>query len=304
MENENQSSNLKGRITGSISDVEPQQSDSMADLHGFQKLSPNKSKKKILTGIISGFIIILVGAVVVLAAGIWNPAWNPFQPSPDKILAEAFDNMSDLNAVHSKMIFDMDIEAKENFSMRMVIESDSDVFDKENPKSQALIDLNVFTQGVEMLFAGEAQSIDDIAYFKLDTVPFLFSAQLMLLGIDLDDWTGKWFRFDSKELGMSFLKTLSDEEKLEMEEKLKQLLSEYPIAKVGEKLPTEKVQGQNTYHYLLALDKENLKQLFIRLRIISEEYYSLADLGAVTEEEEQEILDRIDEFSYDNEFTE
>jgi len=138
--------------------------------------------------------------------------------------------------------------------------------------------------------------VDSITYFKINTVPIVLTAGLTTVGIDLNDWINKWFRFNSKELGMSIIKTLSDEEKVNMEQEVMQLLSDYPIAKVANKLSDEKIQGENTYHYLLSLDKENLKQFSVGLLEIINNYYKIDDLMNMPEADKQEVSDGIDEF--------
>ncbi|MEA3432592.1 MAG: hypothetical protein U9R01_08000 [candidate division WOR-3 bacterium] len=296
MNNKEQQANLRGRINGSNLETEVTKPNFEADLRGFQKPQLGKSKKKIILGIISALIIILVGAVVVLATGLWNPDWNPFQPSSDQVLAEAFENMSGLKAVHSKIVYNMDVQAEESFSAGVIMESDTNTSDTNNPKFQSIAEVNVSAKGIKMFFNGEMRSIDDAFYFKIGTVPIALSATLSLAGIDISDWTNKWFKFDSKELGMSLIKTLSSEEKIEMEQDTIRLLSEYPIAVVVKKLTDEKINGQNTYHYLLALDKENVKQFLVGSLEIVNKYYEIDDLMDIPEEEMQEISDKIDEF--------
>jgi len=287
MNNEEQQVNLKGRINGSNLEAEGPKPNSEADLRGFQKSESNKPKKKIILGIIGGLAVILVGAVVVLAAGIWNPVWNPFQASPDKVLAEAFENMIAIDTIHSKIIYNMDVQAKESFSTSLVIEGDSDATE---------INTNVFVEGMEMFFDGEMRSIDEVLYFKMGTMPLPFSIGLSQLAIDVSDSTNKWFKFDSKELGMSLIKTLSNEEKAQMEQEIIQLLSDHRIVLVAEKLADEKIEGQNAYHYLLALDKENIKQFLKEFLEMVNKYYEFDDLMNMPEADKQEMSDGIDEF--------
>jgi len=296
MNNEEQQINLKGRINGANLETEIPKPNFQADLKGLQKPELGKSKKKIILGAIIGLMVVIAGAVVVLATGLWNPVWNPFQLSPDKVLAEAFENMSGLNAVHSKIIYNIDLEAEESFSGRITMESDTNLFDVSNPKSQAVIDLSVSAKGIEFFFNGEILSMDEVFYFKLGTMPIPITLGLTQFGLDASDWTSKWFKFDSKELGMSFIKKFSDQEKIEMEQEIVQLLLDYPIAKVAEKLADEKIQEQNTYHYLLTLDKENLKQFVVNLTEIMNKYYGFDDLVNMSEEDMQEISEGIDEF--------
>lgn len=296
MNNEEQQINLKGRINGANLETEVPKPKLEADLRGLQKPELSKSKKKIILSVVIGFIVFIVGVVVVLAAAIWDPVWNPFQASSEEVLAEAFENMVGLNAVHSKIIYNIDLEAEENFSARMTIESDTNIFDVSNPKSQAVTDLSVSTQGIEFFFNGEVRSMDEVFYFKMGTMPIPVSLGLSNLGLDVSDWTNEWFKFDSRELGMSFIKTLSDQEKIEIEQEVLQLLSDYPIAKVVEKLASEKIQEENVYHYLLTLDKENLKQFLVSLVDITNKYYEFDDLVNMSEEEMQEISEGIDKF--------
>jgi len=293
MNNKEQQINLKGRIDGSSAEARVEKPDFEADLRGFQKPQLGKSKKKIILGAIIGLGVIIIGAVVVLATGLWNPVWNPFQSksSPDEILTEAFENTIALKTVHSKTVFDVNLEGEENFSMKIESEEDYDATDKLNPKSQSTIDMDIFVEGVNMFFDSEIRSLDEILYVKIGTVPLPISLGLSSEGIDVDDWTNKWFRLDFKELGMSLGKTLSEEGQVKIEEELKELLSEHPLAKVVEELTSEKIEGQDTYHYLLSIDKENLKVFLAGLMEMLGKYSGLVDL----KQNNEEISNDVDE---------
>jgi len=114
---------------------------------------------------------------------------------------------------------------------------------------------------------------------------------LAVAGIDLDPFIGKWFRFDPKEAGMS-LQTMTREEEDEITSEIWRLFSQSPPFRVKAKLAGEKIDNKATYHYLLALDKENTKKFLLELVEISENQNTRPAFGII---DTAEISSQIDE---------
>ncbi len=261
-------------------------------------LAPKKKKgKKIVLGVIIGLAVVAAGAVIVLAAGFWDPVWNPFRESPDKVLEQAFDNMMALKTLRFKMVIVLDGRVNDEiFKARVIMEGDSDDSDANNSKMQLTLDLSVFAEGVEMLFAGEARQLDDVTYFKIKTIPIALYSSLAAIGINLEDWRDKWFKWDIQELGMSFgLGSLSQEEEAAMGKEVKDLLAKYPILKAKKRLAEQEIDGQKTYHYLADVDKENLKPFLAGVVEILNKYYQSGSIAQITSAEKEEMFQKIDE---------
>jgi len=269
---------------------------------GFQPegLKPKPlSKKKLVIGIIVGILIVLVGFTVVLATKIWNPLWNPFAPNPTKILKQAFENMSELETSHLKMVVDMDMEGNEELSsIKFVLEGDFDAKDKDNPKSQMDLEakMQVPDTDIEMIMGGEIRTIDDVIYFEITSIPFLLNMYFSQIGLDISQWQNKWYHFDPEELGVSVTGLgLSSDDKLALQEDLQKLYLEYLPAKPIKRLAEEEIDDKPVYHFLMALDKENLKQFIVKLPLALEEYDTFKSEG-FTDEEKQEMFADIDKF--------
>jgi len=260
------------------------------------------SKKSLIMGIGIGVLVVVVGFTVVLAAKIWDPMWNPFSPNPSKVVKQAFINMSELDSLHSKVTLAMDMEQGGNpVSFAIVVESDSDMKDKEHVRSSHEMDIRMEIpgSGVEVVAGAEMLEIDNVLYFRITSIPFIITAQMSQLGIDITQWQNKWYNFDPQELGVSMAGLgLSITDRLALGRDLQDLYLDHPIAKPIKKLDSEAIGGQMTYHYLMALDKKNLKEFVVALPLILEQYDTFKSSG-FTEEEKEEMYANVDKFFED-----
>ena len=261
--------------------------------------SKSLDKKKLAIGIIAGFLIVLVSFTVVLATKIWDPSWNPFSPNPTKILKQALENMIEVETSHLKIVVDMDIEEGGEFSsVKFITDADLDTTDKDNPKIQMDFDMRIKVPDteIEMIIGTEMRAMDNVIYFQVTSIPFLFNMYLSQIGLDISQWQNKWYHLDPEELGVSMVGLgLSQDDKLALTNDLQELYLEYYPAKPIKRLAEGEIDGQATYHFLMALDKENLKQFIVKLPLALEKYDTFQTKG-FTEEEKQEMFTDIDEF--------
>ena len=283
MEEQNQDFNISGTINQADDSFEP----------GPAPVAKPKDKKKLILGIAVGLLAIVVGMGIVFATGLWDPVWNPLRPSPDKIVMEALKNISEIDSLRAKVKIGIDVTGSPEGDTKVALGIDAveDNLDAENRKGQFLIDFSIIQNGVEMMFGGEARVTGGIFYFKITTVPLVPRLQLAVAGIDLDPFIGKWFRFDPKEAGMS-LQTMTREEEDEITSEIWRLFSQSPPFRVKAKLAGEKIDNKATYHYLLALDKENTKKFLLELVEISENQNTRPAFGII---DTAEISSQIDE---------
>jgi hypothetical protein len=270
-------------------------------LSGKESTRSSRKKRPILI-IIGIIVVIFVGMTSVLAARIWDPLWNPFRPSPEAVLAKSFKAHSDLKTIHQDLNFSIEFENQgQPGSIAMVIKRDIDRNDINNPKSRTFFELSISSGMGKMFFDGETRSRGEDVYLKLTTIPLPFSMAFAVYGFNLEELRDQWIRFSPKDFGMSFgWQTLSPEKREQIDKEIQNLIFKYPIVKVKEELPDEIIGDIKVYHYLLVLDKENIKVFLSELMKIVEEHKLLStspsQKGLFGEKEKAELDQSIDEF--------
>ncbi|MBZ9578493.1 hypothetical protein KJA14_01440 [Patescibacteria group bacterium] len=261
---------------------------------------PKKSKViKIIAGVI---ILIAIGVGVCLYTKAWDPFWNPFRPSPEEVIEKMVIEMGELKAVHSRA--EMSIEAKEDtkegFKISMDFASDSDNTDPKNPKSAGDFYITLAFEGMQFSLAGESKTIGEDSYFKLTTIPALAFLEpfFEMLGIDLGEIKGQWIKFDMAEETQK-----AKEEQEEMIQKFQTLFKDKKLYIVTREFADKEIRNVKTYHYLVALNKEEIKKLIPGIFEILWEAFPPSNLGfpmtpSVPGKEEilTEILEAFDEF--------
>jgi len=270
-----------------------------------QIFTPQRPKKNLIKIIIRIIVVLIIGAGISLAARIWDPLWNPFRPEPEEVIEEMAKKMAEVKTLHSEIKFDFGAREKEKevFKTTMNFKSDSDVTDSKNPKSAGDFNIAMTFNGVQISLAGETITIGDISYFKLTTIPAPSFFETM--GIDFSAMENQWIKYDEE----SYLKTMyggeippemaeeiekSKEKEEEMIKKLETIFKDKKLYIVKKELPDEKIKNQKVYHYLVVLNKEEIKKILPELLDIMKEYLGLEEsLGLGLSED---ILPRIEEF--------
>ena len=244
--------------------------------------TPPIRKKPIFVKVIVGVIILLVvGVGMALATRVWDPLWNPFRPSPDEVIEKMALEIGELKTVHSRTKIDITgkEDAKEVFKLSMDFDSDSDNTEPENPKSAGEFYITLAFEGMEFSLAGENKTIGEDSYLKLTTLPALPFLQpfFEILGIDLSQIKDQWIKLDEE----SFSKALTPEIEAEMQkekqaeiiQKFQALLKNKKLYIVKREFPDKEIWGEKTFHYLVALNKEEIKKLMPELFEILWKYY-------------------------------
>lgn len=271
-------------------------------------LSRPNPKKKIIIGIVIGFLLIAIGIIGVLAARIWDPLWNPFRPSPELVLARAMENMFSLKSYHSEIaisakISNLDTHETAKFSLQ--VSEDNDKFDPQNPKSHAIFNFNIGAQGLNFVFGGETVQIGEETYMKINAIPAPFLMGLYAEAPQLKSLIEKlqntWISFDPKDLGMSMgVNSLTPQERKEFQEKVQDLMFKYPLVKVKKELPDQKINGEKMYQIMAVVDKENLKKYLAGLLNLIKEYNIVPSVNSEENlfgpEEISQLNESIDKF--------
>jgi hypothetical protein len=253
-------------------------------------------KRKTDAGFIQIIFVALAGAAaaaaVVLYTQTWDPLWNPFRPDPEEIIEKTIARTKELNSFILDSSFK--IEAREeNASLSGQVKTEYDRTDPESAGTDSKFDMVFSMEGMQFFLGGRARTIEESLYVKIDTFPaFPFlESYFEMLGINLSRIKGQWinFGFESYKsqlegiiksrrtplVGENFEGTAEEKEKIQ-EDFAKALLETFGEGKlysVKKEYSDEKVEGKANYHYLVALDREFLKQ---SLAQIAEDYFKSA----------------------------
>ena len=260
-----------------------------------------KSKTELIKFFIIASVLLVFGIGGALATKVWNPWWNPFRPSPNKVIEKMTKAMEGVKTVHSKMEFE--ITAFENgektAGFKGSMEGDSDVQDLEKPKADVKFDFDIRTEGSEYFIGFELRQTAKDLYFKPKTLPvFLTQIVLPMTGIDWQELQNQWIRVNASELEKMYpdlfpQKEESQEHQQDIQNKLKEMIENKKFYLVKKTLPDEQINGKDSYHYLVALDREAIKQIISDM-VFSEEFKN--EMGQAVEIEKEEILKNLDQF--------
>lgn len=254
----------------------------MSPTSSFVSATPSKGPLRLIIKIVVGVVVILmVGIGVALGTRIWDPLWNPFRPEPEEVMEKMATKMKELKTIHSevKIEFKMiDEKLKQGMQISVSLNSDSDVTDPKNSKEAVNFSFEMTNLKAEnLLLGGENRITGDTSYLKLDTIEISseFVPLLMMFGIDLSKIQGQWIKLDKEVLesltGRASGPEVSEEEQEKLREKLLRLFKEKKVYYVKEELPDQKIEGKKAYHYVLALDREKIKEVIPELFKITTE---------------------------------
>lgn len=260
-------------------------------------------------------ILVLVGVVgttTALYTKTWNPQWNPFRPSPDEVMESMTTKMSDIKTVHSETILGIEVKDEDNeFSIDMTISGDEDHADVSNPKSKGDLSASISSGGLTASAAMEFITVGQVFYLKLTTIPLpsLFGQESESILQVLDTVKDQWIKIDpesmkdfSEDFGGEYQSSLSKEAQEELKNKLVDLFKDSKFYEVKEELPDEKMEGEMTYHYILTLNKEGIKELVPKMIKLAVESYKESNGEIEIQEEEmnqaleEEFPKSVDEF--------
>ena len=246
---------------------------------------------------------LLVGGItaIILLAG-------SVRSTPEEIIKEMNINMAGLQTFRTEAAVNIEITDPEIdiFSMSLTANSDTDKTDPENIKSAGEFDINLGTEGMLFTLTGQTIAIGDVSYLKMTTIPALpmIEPMLQMMGINISDFKKQWIKIDEESTKNLFGDAWSSEMEEEMEankelekqmtEKLQNLFLASDFYAVKQELPEEKIGGETTHHYLVALQKEETKNLLLEVfRIMGE---SQSEAFAPSEEELVELSEGFGEF--------
>jgi len=261
--------------------------------------SPAKYSKELIIKIIVGVVVVgAVGTGILLATQIWDPLWNPFRPEPEKVIGEMFENMAELETLHTEIKIRI-VNTEEGINISMVLKGDSDGTDPENPKSTLDFDFGITGEQPDekMFLEGQIKEIGENSYFKLNVIDgLILEEMLMMFGIDSSKIKRQWIRYDS-ETTAEFLGGISSDEELSEEQqgKIEEIFARSEIYYVKEELKDEKINGKKAYHYVLALNSEELAEVMTAAFEISAEESDLLNVSIFAKDIKKSVNEFFDE---------
>jgi len=294
--------------------------------HGASSLPPEQKKSsigKIIFIIIIALVILGVfGFGISLAAKIWDPLWSPFRTSPEKVIEKAIAK-EELKTLKTEIKITALIKSNgEEQKITFNIISDIDQADKKAINTSSRFDGNLETKGMQFSLSGESRTIGEASYVKLDKFPEILALPLAFLGINSEGIKNQWIKFDEDSLKnllgknwTSELEKMAQEEKKQKEgllEKIEQLVNSSDFYTLKEEFSDEIIRDSKTYHYLVSLNKEKLKDFVIKMQedelgAIDSNSFSLTTPGSISnkngkvatdsKKEIAEIFDKIGEIN-------
>lgn len=236
------------------------------------------SNQKILTKITFGiFLVFLLWAGIFLS----TKNWNIFEPEPEKVIEESIKKMKDLKTFSFQVNLNFIGKEKEKEVFKTTISFKNNIDKSDSTNSKLSGDFNLGTvfsnlkeeekkMQYQFSFAGENKIIGPIVYFKLTDLPSsdFLERILQVTGIKFADIQNQWIKFDEKNFLKSILYQDAQEEIMtqELQERkevkegvVKRVEELFRIYKVKKSLPKEEIDGVKLRHYLINLDKEEIK---------------------------------------------
>lgn len=190
------------------------------------------------------------------------------EKKPEKVLEEALVNLFDMKQVHIASDISLGSSSTSgDVDMTLLSESDIDNSNSSSPRSQSTYTYSTGMSGFDFSISGASRYVDGIAYIKFDSLPGLGILNA------LTKFTGQWYRIDPEEIENSELlsafsdlplndfsnpastyKSLTEQQKAEM----RTLTESQSFLIFQERLPDEKLDGVNTYHYRVTVNQDTI----------------------------------------------
>jgi len=260
---------------------EPQYRPQPQPQYAQEDMRRQKKPHIILKLIIALVIIFALGtAGLYVVAQYVNLPWNPFWPNPEKVMNKMIENMKNVKSSHTAL--QLELSAAEQGKFLLTIDGDSDMTDTNNPKMNFTFTVNGTTEGVtDPVVSVDASVIviNKISYFKINSINMPGGA--LLPGVTISQITGKWFKVDedsikalSKAQPEMYITdtSISQAGNPELAKKIQDLIVTNNVLSIKKQLGDQTISGQNTYHYLLKIDKNKLKDLITKtMALLAEE---------------------------------
>lgn len=203
---------------------------------------------------ISGLLVVslLIGGGAILAGRVWDPEWNPFRPSADKMIGAAVVNMENARQLHSDIALHVLVAGNSRFQADASASLDADVSDPARPRVSGTLQAaslgNVIIPGNNGINAKYTLAGGDMYVVLEQSIGGALS--VLAPGYDFQKAKGAWIKFP-------WFAPENTGEAASEKTAVAQILSQGNLVTFKKKLPDQKAQGQLIYRYQVALNKDN-----------------------------------------------
>jgi len=236
--------------------------------------SQEKKKKFVKPAMIILPLIFFIATAVVasLYTRIWDPGWNFFNLKSEEVMRRLFANIENMKTFHSEVSFGADVEAEigsadypatMNYSGSVSLIGDMDKTDLDNIKTQAILTGEAKAEGIKVTFEGEAKSIGDTFYYKINEFPFFSLLSAFSEGQDFLQ-KGKWIKIEPEDIEKSMespVDILKKEWQKKVIAEISQILKNKELFIINKEFPGEVLDGKKVYHYDIGLNTGEVKKL-------------------------------------------
>jgi len=243
---------------------------------------------KILMVLIILFVIGLIGYFT--AGQYFNLPYssflqNLFSPNPQTVINNMVANMKDVKSSHTIMQFEVNAINNGTAYGKLLLNTNSqtDITDVKNPKMAGNFTINLTVPGSDSPMVSSTislASIDEVHYLKINeiTTSDEFDTALSSASeLDISKIKGKWFKIDKDSIKIlsqtnSMLPPMLDVSQIGnsgLSKNILDLILAENMFNVSKQLNDQKIGGQDTYHYLITISKDKLKDLITKIIISS-----------------------------------
>lgn len=215
-------------------------------------------KVKVIAAVL---IVAVLGVGGALASRTWDPLWNPFRPVPEKIIEKSVEAQKKIKTSHTEGKLDLNFESPSTaFTIKLDFDQDVDSSDPEKVKSKSNIKADIAVEKAENMntnlgglsFTTEAdlRVLDDKVYAKVNNIPPLPNAPQAVV----DKLENQWIE--------SEMRSQTGQEQVDenLQEQVEEIVKFDKLVNVEKEYSDEKIGGTKAYHYLVSLNKKEVKK--------------------------------------------
>lgn len=217
-------------------------------------------------------VIALAGGGLFVAGKYFNFPWNPFSVSPESVLKNMMARMKEVKSNKSVIAGDLSVSSGgiEQGKITFAFNGDGDMNDPNNivGNSSLVITANSAADSTPISTIDASAKISGkVLYLKIDEL--LLPGMPPIPGLDINKIKGQWYKLDEESIkalsaqsGEQMTFDFSQIQGSDLSNKVQDLILSENVFAVSQTLPDELIDGQNTYHYLVKISKDSLKNIF------------------------------------------